>query len=304
MRRQRLVKVLVAATALSCATLLAVTGIGQAAVGRASAGSGAWGKAIEVPGTGALNKGGNAFVNSVSCASAGNCAAVGPFTDRSGHHQVFVAGERNGAWHPAIEVPGTATLNKGNADVLSVSCVSAGNCAVGGSYADGSGRIQAFVASERNGAWQPAIEVPGTAALNKDREAGVASVSCVPAGNCAVAGHYTDGPGDSQAFVASERNGTWHPAIEVPGTAALNWGGDADALSVSCAPGGICAVAGTYVDGSGHSRPFVASGRDGAWHPAIEVPGTARAEQERQRWCSVDIVRPGGYLRGRRHLHR
>lgn len=38
--------------------------------------NGVWGRAIEVPGLAALNKGG-AFVFSVSCASTGNCAAYG-----------------------------------------------------------------------------------------------------------------------------------------------------------------------------------------------------------------------------------
>jgi hypothetical protein len=46
-----------------------------------------------VPGTGTLNKGGNAGVVSVSCASAGNCAAGGGYTDRFGHTQAFVASQ-------------------------------------------------------------------------------------------------------------------------------------------------------------------------------------------------------------------
>ena len=43
---------------------------------------GRWGTAIEVPGLGALNEGGNAAVSSVSCASAGNCTAGGDYQDR------------------------------------------------------------------------------------------------------------------------------------------------------------------------------------------------------------------------------
>ena len=136
-----------------------------------------------MPGTAALNKGGNAVVNSLSCASAGNCAAGGHYTDGSGHRQAFVASEANGTWQAAIKVPGTAALNKGGrADVLSVSCPSAGNCAAGGRFTDGSGHIQAFVASETNGTWHAAIEVPGTAALNKRGDAWVHSLSCATAG--------------------------------------------------------------------------------------------------------------------------
>ena len=51
---------------------------------------GTWQNAIEVPGTATRNRGGAAFVTSVSCASAGNCSAGGYYTDSSGHEQVFV----------------------------------------------------------------------------------------------------------------------------------------------------------------------------------------------------------------------
>ncbi len=46
--------------------------------------------AIEVSGTGALNAAVNAAVNSVSCGSAGNCAASGTYLDSARHSQAFV----------------------------------------------------------------------------------------------------------------------------------------------------------------------------------------------------------------------
>src|SRR5258705_10740334 len=123
MRRHKVVMVL-AAAALWCAAPLATGCAAPAGVARAAAGAAAraatWRAAIEVPGTGGLNKGGNAAVKSVSCASAGNCAAAGGYTDGAGDHQAFVASETNGAWHAAIEVPGTAPLNtRGGAGVIS-----------------------------------------------------------------------------------------------------------------------------------------------------------------------------------------
>ena len=243
--------------------------------------NGTWGAAQEVPGTAALNSGGEAVVSSVSCASAGNCAAGGYYVDSSGHAQAFVANEKNGTWHAAIEVPGTAALNHKYAQVYSVSCASAGNCAAGGVYTDSSHRHQAFVASEVNGTWHAAIEVPGTAALNQGGRAGVGlgSVSCASAGNCAIGGFYTDSVGAGQAFVASEVNGTWHAAIEVPGTAALNQRAAAGAGSVSCASAGNCAVGGSYADSSGHRQVFVAGEVNGTWQTAVEVPGTAALNQ-------------------------
>jgi hypothetical protein len=126
---------------------VAAVGVALLASGSAVAGTGApagslsrhaWGNAEEVPGTAALNQGGNAFITSVSCGSAGNCGAGGYYRDSSGHFQAFVVSQVNGTWHTAIEVPGTAALNQGgNAEIASVSCASAGNCGAGGYYRDG-----------------------------------------------------------------------------------------------------------------------------------------------------------------------
>ena len=237
--------------------------------------NGSWGSAIEVPGTASLNSGGYAILNSVSCPAAGSCAAGGSYADSSGNSQAFVVDETNGTWGTAVEVPGTAALNSGgNAVVNSVSCATAGNCTAGGTYIDGSGSSQAFVANETNGSWSKAIEVPGTASLNGGGYAVVNSVSCRSAGTCTAGGEYTDGSGHSQAFVADETNGTWGTATEVPGTATLNSGGSGDLVSVSCASAGNCAAGGYYRDGSGHDQAFVVDETNGSWGTAIEVPGT------------------------------
>jgi uncharacterized Fe-S center protein len=238
--------------------------------------NGTWGTAKEVPGTAVLNKGGAAAITSVSCGAAGNCSAAGSYVDGSGHQQAFVVTERNSVWGTAKEVPGTAVLNKGGAAAItSVSCAAAGACSAGGDYVDGSGHGQAFVVTETNGTWGTAKEVPGTAALNKGGFAELASVSCATAGNCSAGGLYTDGSRRGQVFVAGETNGVWGTAKEVPGTAALNTGGEAQIASVSCATAGNCSAGGIYTDGPGHGQAFVASETNGVWGTAKEVPGTA-----------------------------
>ena len=156
---------------------------------RAAASGGSWGPAKEV--AAALNTGGTAGLNSVSCASAGNCGAGGFYTDGSGNLQAFAVSEVNGTWRPAIEV--AASLNTlGVAAINSMSCASAGNCSAGGYYSNS--RLQAaFVVNETNGTWGMAKEV--AAALNAGRSARVESVSCASAGNCGAGGYYTDGSG-------------------------------------------------------------------------------------------------------------
>ncbi len=227
--------------------------------------NGTWGSAKEIPGTGALNAGGAARVNSISCAAAGDCSAAGQYASKTvdgiATVQAFVANETGGTWGKAAEVPGTAALNGGGyAQVNSVSCSSSGNCSAGGFYLDASFDTQAFVVSESGGTWGSAREIPGTAALDKHAPGAMAdSVSCGAPGGCSATGSYTDASGAQQAFVADQSAGTWGSAEEVPGTAALNGGGQAVAQSVSCAPAGLCNAVGTYQNVKLNNQVFAVS---------------------------------------------
>ena len=253
-----------------------IDGSGNSQAFVASETSGSWGTAIEVPGTATLNSTGDARANSVSCGAAGDCAAGGYYRDGSGHYQVFVVDETNGSWSDAVEVPGTATLNSGgDATLNAVSCAAAENCTAGGFYIDGSAHVQAFVVNETSGSWSDAIAVPGAETLNSGHSAAVRSVSCAAVGDCAAGGYYTDGTGHAQAFVVGETNGGWGNAVEVPGTATLNSGGEAWVNSVSCSTAGNCAAGGYYTDGSSSVQAFVVKETHGSWGTAIEVPGTA-----------------------------
>ena len=189
-------------------------------------------------------------------ATAGPAAAQGRAPASSPGAARAVSG---GTWGTAIEVPGTAALNTvGLAYTSAMSCASAGNCSAGGHYTDGAAFSSVFVASQVNGRWGTAKEVPGIAALNTGGFADIYSASCASAGNCSAGGFYIDSSGHNQAFVVSQAHGTWGTAEQVPGTAALNQGGAAFTNSVSCAPAGTCIAGGYYTDGSGHQQAFVA----------------------------------------------
>jgi hypothetical protein len=175
---------------------------------------GTWGKAEQVPGTAALNKGGTAQVDSVSCPAPGTCGAGGDYSLTNGNTEAFVVNETGGTWGTAEKVPGTAALNKRGAETTSVSCAAAGQCGAGGYYLDGSGGQQAFVVSQAGGTWGTAEQVPGTAALNKGRFAQIFSVSCAAAGRCGAGGLYASGIANGrpveQAFIVSETTGAGH----------------------------------------------------------------------------------------------
>src|SRR5258707_11095792 len=101
---------------------------------------------------------------------------------------------------------------------------------------------EALVASQGNGRWGTAIEVPGTAALNPAGDTEVSSVACAPAGNCTAGGSYEGRHGSFRAFVASQRNGRWDMVT-------LNAGGFAPVRAGSCASAGTLAGRGGYAGG-------------------------------------------------------
>ncbi|MCL2582450.1 MAG: hypothetical protein FWE35_08350 [Streptosporangiales bacterium] len=253
----------------------------------------AWGGTAPLPGLDSLDKGKSAAPEALSCPSAGACVIGGSYTDASGRTQAFVAGEKNGAWGPAGEIPGSAALNTGgNAVVTSVSCPAPGDCAAAGQYSPG-GRAdggtdapaaEAFVAMEHDGRWGRATPLRGLAAKNKGKSAGAAAVSCWAPGDCTVAGTYAPGARGraliTQAFTAGARNGTWGAAVPLTGLAALNTAGQAQVTALSCAPvrrgatGGNCAVGGKYGSAAG-TEAFIAQATRGTWAAAREFPGTA-----------------------------
>jgi hypothetical protein len=240
---------------------------------------GTWGSAQEVPGTAALNASGNGGAGSVWCVSAGNCTMTGSYDNSARAVLSYVATEKDGTWGNAKPIPGLAALNTGNnAAYASVSCASAGNCGIDGTYTAGSGsssQVQLYVANEKNGVWGSAEEVPGLGALNVGGYANPGGLSCRSVGSCVLVGDYAMSSTQFQAFIATEKNGVWGSARNVPGFKALNKGDNGTIMSLSCASAGNCTAGGTYTDAAQHQQAFVVDETDGTWGDAQEVPGTA-----------------------------
>ena len=79
------------------------------------------------------------------------------------------------------------------------------------------------------------------------------------------AGQAAAGTRVSAGADAAGPGGSWHTAVQVPGTAGLNQDGgnpgnaDAGVTSVSCSRATRCTVLGGYTDRSGYEQAFVAS---------------------------------------------
>jgi hypothetical protein len=80
---------------------------------------GTWGNAEEIPALATLNQKGGAFVNSVSCAAAGNCSAGGRYLDSSSDQQAFVVGSTSSFATLYVSTTGSDT---GNCETESTPC--------------------------------------------------------------------------------------------------------------------------------------------------------------------------------------
>ena len=229
----------------------------------------------------------------VSCASAGNCVAVGGYLDHSNRVQGLLAEERQGRWLTASEAPlpgdarGERALARGFADpVRSVSCASAGRCAAVGWYQDRSGHQNGLLLSGKHGRWSAAeASLPANAATNPEVQ--LNSVSCAGAGDCTAVGTYLDAFGHLHALLVSEVAGRWAPGVEArlphdarPAQQTQNQ--ILNVNSVSCASPGYCIAVGNYQDRTGAGQGLLLTQRRGRWKPGAEAPlpagGTAAGE--------------------------
>ncbi len=205
----------------------------------------------------ALNLGGLAQVNAVSCVSPTFCVAGGQYEDASGSYQAFVSRYNGSSW---TDVELGAALNLGGGAYLNaVSCVSSTFCVAGGEYTDASGGYQAFVSRYNGVSW---TDGELGAALNLGGSAQVNAVSCVSTTFCVAGGQYTNGSGMSQALVSRYNGSSW---TDGELGAALNLGGSAKVNAVSCVSPTFCVAGGQYTDGSGMSQALVSVFGGSSW---------------------------------------
>jgi len=173
---------------------------------------GAWGRASELvlPGGAEKTLGEQqAKLAGVTCTSAGNCVAVGDYTDESHDDEAMLATETGGAWAQASELtppPGAeAATGDHNAVLHSVTCTSLGDCVAVGSYKAAIGAVEAMSVTATGGAWAQASEraLPPEAEAGSNQDAGLSSVTCMSAGSCVAVGSNDDSSGSEQAMTVS-----------------------------------------------------------------------------------------------------
>ncbi len=219
---------------------------------------GQWARAqaveVELPPGGAATLPG---LDAVSCAGT-SCLAVGEY-DKSFYVKPGMAvAESGGHFQRAVEVKAPASNPTFIETTLSgVSCTGPATCAISGSYLNPKGDfVQAMVASEVDGAWQPSVPVELPANAAGDGVSSLNGIWCYDVGgvvtqlaaHCVAVGSYPDNGGVTRPMYVDETDGHWAQAVEL-NVPAGDGGADLDA--VACSPGGVCAAVGATEHGDG-----------------------------------------------------
>ncbi|MGH3054560.1 MAG: hypothetical protein ACRDL7_06235, partial [Gaiellaceae bacterium] len=232
----------------------------------------------------------NVSINAVSCASAGNCGAVGTYVDNSGNTEGLLLTETADSWATGVEasLPVTAAATNQFVHLNAVSCASAGNCTAVGLYVDNSGNDngQGLLLTETAGTWSTGVEAALPAnATSTGQDVQLPSVSCTSAGNCVTVGGYFVGPGDTHGLILTETAGSWATGVEPALPANSSGAQGANLYSVSCASVGNCTVVGSYNDSSEAGQGLLVTEASGTWATGVEAALPANAG-----------TNPGAYL--------
>jgi hypothetical protein len=202
-------------------------------------------------------------LSSVSCPSAGNCIAVGDFTDSFGRHQGLIETLSGTTWTAQDAPVPIGSPTDPQMRLTSVSCPSDGDCAAVGTFIDSSSHQQGVLLDDKMGSWSANPAALPAHATNP--EVHLLSVSCPSIGNCAAVGYYNDGSINQQGILFNETTGVWGAGV----TAGLPGGAGTDPYvnldSVSCPSAGNCAAVGYYADTSTYDQGLLLTESGGMW---------------------------------------
>jgi hypothetical protein len=176
---------------------------------------GGWTVGVQAPLPGNALSTQAATLNSVACTGAGDCTAVGQYTQSNGTFQGLLLTESAGSWQQGVEavLPATAASNQDVA-LDSVACIAYESCVVAGNYFGA--HPTGLVLSELSGRWKLPLVVRLPARAGSNPYAALDSVSCVVGTYCSVAGTYVDNAGNGQGTLLDGNGVYWPQALEAP----------------------------------------------------------------------------------------
>ena len=210
----------------------------------------------------------------LACATSASCSAGGSYKAGGGLVEAMVVSRSNGHWLRAVslQLPMNAAAQP-FAEVNGLACISAGNCVAVGDYQyqGGSGKPEAFIATQRRGRWSRAFvpALPANASPTASNQ--LEGVSCLRIGYCAAIGNYRDLAGNEQIVaLAKPVAGHWGQGVEV--TAPVQAGSAPRAFmeGISCTAPGACVAVGPYDSGT-NELAMGAVELTGTWRRAVSL---------------------------------
>ncbi len=231
---------------------------------------GTWGQARTLPLPADAGTIQGSELKGISCASAGNCTAVGSYANSSGGEEPMVVSETDGSWGDLA--PLAPPLSAETGTLYAIACTSAGDCGAVGYDGQSSNASGLMETTETNGIWGQASQL--TLPPNSNTAGQVLAfggISCTQAGNCVMVGQYQDAGGSNEPLVATESNGDWGQARELtlPANATTSSSQYAGMYGISCTSAGECAAGGTYTDGGGTNQAMGVNSIS-----SLSIPGT------------------------------
>ncbi|MGC9220163.1 MAG: hypothetical protein ACP5H2_02270 [Solirubrobacteraceae bacterium] len=235
----------------------------------------------------------------VSCASQGNCVAVGSYETTAQVWEGLIVSESGGHWGRGVQapLPAGAPIAGQDAAMLEVTCANSSACTISGDYLNADGHQEALLISGHGVGWLgatgnvwSAVATPAAPAdANVSPTVTPTGLSCPDANDCAAVGTYVNPFDNSLGVLLSENAGTWSNASGVPlppGAAPAGTVGDQAAVlaAVSCPLAGGCAAVGWYFDNYENGQGLLVNEVDGIWQPAAELtlPPNALSGLEQQ----------------------
>jgi hypothetical protein len=247
---------------------------------------GVWAAGMEAPlpanaGPNPLDLAKNTGLADVSCVSAGNCTAVGIYTDVDNDDRGLLLTESAGKWHPGVEarLPGNvspAAKNhktvSDNLVLLSDACTSVGNCYAVGNYFTGANTLEPLIVAEHNGRWQTGTAAPlPVGATVRGQKSILYNVNCLPAATCTAVGAYVDSNGDQQAMLLTESGGSWSAVTEASLPSDAGTSPAATPIALDCVAAGDCTTVGYFQDSHTDSLGVMLSESGGTWSAGTQA---------------------------------
>jgi hypothetical protein len=218
----------------------------------------------------------DAFLMSVSCASATSCVAVGQYEDTSGNIQGLIATLSGTTWSAqAAPFPSGQSASLDQSILEGVSCPTVTFCAASGFFVDTSSQSNGWLVTLANGTWT-GVRAPEPSDAGGDpgghQLALLPQVSCPSPTACVAVGLYLNASSQTFPLLDSWNGSGWTDnPMPLPNNAGSAPTSPQQLTAVSCGSPVSCVAVGFYLDTGNHPYGLIETLSNGTWTPT-EAP--------------------------------